>query len=78
MKLVPVPDYIRILNIHGIPYYIAWEEMLPGCSFFLKTTVTAKEVQKLLVKASAHYKITLKAHNRNEFGYYGVRVWRIA
>lgn len=74
----PITDEIRIINIYGVPYCIAWEELLPGYSFFLKTTATASEVQKLLKKAEKYYNITLKAHNRNEFGYYGVRVWRMA
>ena len=73
-----VTDKIRFLHIYGIPYCIAWEELLPGYSFFLKTTATAGEVQKLLKGAEQHYGISLKAHNRNEFGYYGVRVWRMA
>jgi hypothetical protein len=51
---------------------------MPGYSFFLKTTASAAEVTKNLHKAEKHFKMTLRAHNRCEFGYYGVRVWRIA
>jgi len=78
MNSKPVPDSVRFLNIYGIPYFIAWEELLPGYSFFIKTTATAGEVQRQLKRAEKHYRITLVAHNRNEFGYYGVRVWRMA
>lgn len=73
-----VPDEVRHLNIYGVPYFIRWEELMPGYSFFLKTTASASEVTKLLHKAEKHYRMTLRAHNRCEFGYYGVRVWRIA
>lgn len=51
---------------------------MPGHSFFLKTTASHTEVTKLLRPAEKHFKMTLRAHNRCEFGFYGVRVWRIA
>ena len=51
---------------------------MPGHSFFLKTTASAAEVTKRLHRAEKHFRITLRAHNRCEFGFYGVRVWRIA
>lgn len=72
-----IPDSIRLIYLYGIPYYIAWEDLLPGYSFFLKTTATAIEVRKELRVAQKYFNIGLKAHARNEFGYYGVRVWRI-
>ena len=74
----PKLEDVRFLHIYGIPYCIDWENLLPGYSFFLKTTASATEVRKLLKHAEAYYNISLKAHNRNEFGYYGVRVWRMA
>ena len=73
-----IPDDIRYLNLYGIPYYIAWESLLPGYSFFLKTTATASMVQKALKPAAKFLRMDFKAHTRCEFGYYGVRVWRIA
>jgi hypothetical protein len=51
---------------------------MPGHSFFLKTTASATEVAKRLRKAEKYFLMTLRAHNRCEFGFYGVRVWRIA
>jgi len=74
---LPIPDSIRFIHIYGVPYYLPWEGLLPGYSFFLKTTATATEVRKMLRTAERHFHIELKAHNRNEFGYYGVRVWRM-
>lgn len=73
-----VPDAVRHLTIYGVPYFIQWERLMPGHSFFLKTTASAAEVTKQLGRAEKHYRITLRAHNRCEFGFYGVRVWRIA
>jgi len=73
-----VPDSIRYIHIYGVPYYMPWEEFLPGYSIFLKTTIAAHQVRKLLTPAERHFRITLKAHNRLEFGYYGVRIWRLA
>lgn len=71
-----IPDEYRFLCIDGILYYIAWEELHVGCSFFLKTTASARTVQKELTRVGRYFSMTLKAVNRVEFGYYGVRVWR--
>lgn len=68
----------RVLRIYGVDYYIRWNQLHPGCSFFLKTTASAKYVMKLLAKSIQATGYVLKAQNRCEFGYYGVRVWRIA
>lgn len=73
-----IPDSVRFIHVYGVPYYIPWEGLLPGYSVFLKTTANASEVRKLLKPAERHFRILLKAHNRVEFGYYGVRIWRLA
>jgi len=73
-----VPDRYRYLNLYGVQYHIAWEELHPGCSFFLKTTATPRMVQKELTRVSRFLNMTLKAAARVEFGYYGFRVWRLA
>ena len=72
-----VPDDVRFIVLHGIEYYIDWERMLPGRSFFLKTTSTARQVQKKLRTAAQYFDMELKAVQRCEYGYYGVRVWRL-
>ena len=73
-----VPDDVRHIDVYGVPYFIQWERLMPGHSFFLKATASAAEVTKRLHRAEKHFRITLRAHNRCEFGFYGVRVWRIA
>jgi hypothetical protein len=73
-----IPDHIRILVLDGVEYWIEWERLLPGCSFFLKTVMPAAQVQRHLRPAEEHLRIDLKAQQRHEMGFYGVRVWRIA
>lgn len=75
--LTQIPDEFRFLNVYGVDYYIAWEELYPGCSFFMKTPAPAREVQKELNRVSRFLNMNLKAVARVEFGYYGVRVWRL-
>jgi hypothetical protein len=72
-----LPDEIRFLTIHGVRYWVPWERMLPGDSFFLKTAADAKTVAPLLNPAEAYFNYILVAATRCEFGYYGVRVWRM-
>jgi hypothetical protein len=73
-----IPDEFRFIFLQGIPYYIPWEDLLPGHSFFLKTTADAKYVTREIRRHANHFNIVLKAHTRCEFGYFGVRVWRLA
>lgn len=73
-----IPDRIRILTVYGVGYWIEWEKMLVGCSFFIKTPAPASEVKKLLRPAERFLRIDLTATQRNEMGFYGVRVWRMA
>ncbi len=71
------PDYF---TVHGVDYHVNWRRLQPGYSFFLKTPATAQQVLKSIRPSIAHLhlKYTLVAHNRCEFGYYGVRVWRLS
>ena len=73
-----VPDDIRFLLVYGVPYWIEGERMLVGCSFFIKTPAPAAYVQRRLAPAAKHFNIVLKARQRHEMGFYGVRVWRTA
>lgn len=73
-----IPDSVRFIDLQGVLYYIEWEKLMPGHSFFLKTPAHHRLVQKELKRAEAHFKIVLRARQRCEFGCYGVRVWRIS
>lgn len=72
-----IPDEIRFLDLYGVKYFICWEKMKPGYSFFLKTTADYRLVQRELRRAEKYFSSTLCARPRNEFGYYGVRVWML-
>jgi hypothetical protein len=72
------PESEQFLNIHGIDYIVPWEKMELGHSVFLKTVATPKQVQTLLKPIEARLDIILTARARCEFGFYGVRVWRVS
>lgn len=63
--------------VRGIHYYVDWPNLRSGSSFFLKTTATAREVLAALKEPAGPVYPFLKARERHEFGYYGVRVWRL-
>ena len=72
-----IPDDIRVLRIFGAEYFIPWEDVRAGCSFFLPTTATDKQVAEVLAPAEEYFGITLAVANRVEYGRYGVRIWRL-
>lgn len=71
-----LPDDIRVLNVLGAEYFIEWERLKVGASFFLPTTATAKQVSVALRPAAEHLNFQLVTRQRREFGVFGVRVWR--
>jgi hypothetical protein len=71
-----LPDDIRVLNVLGAEYYIQWERLSRGASFFLPTTATATQVRMALKPAAEFFDFAFTAHARREYGLYGVRVWR--
>jgi hypothetical protein len=75
--ITPLPDELRFIHIYGVDYYIPWEAMPPGSSVFLKTTAAAFEIRDQLARVNAHFGCRFAAHNRCEFGYYGIRIWRL-
>lgn len=60
-----------------MPYHIPWEDLPVGGSFFMKTTAHARMVQPQLNRIGEALAFNLRAVNRVEFGFYGVRVWRL-
>jgi len=72
------PSDPSVFVIQGVSYYIDWDELEPGCSFFVKTAATANQVVTALRQVTRHLPYVLAVHNRCEYGYYGVRVWRLA
>lgn len=70
-------DDIRVVEICGVHYYIYWEDLPIGGSFFLPTTVRPKEVMAQLRPVADKLNYGLEARTRTEYGRYGVRVWRV-
>lgn len=76
-RRLAIPDEIRVLRILGADYFIPWEDVRVGCSFFLPTTATEKQVADLLGYYEQYFDIDLAVANRVEYGRYGVRIWRL-
>jgi hypothetical protein len=72
-----MPDEVRFISLYGIQYCIEWEKLMPGHSFFLKTSASRKDVMAAITTAVRYLNFTLVAQERREFGRFGVRVWRI-
>lgn len=66
-----------VFTVMGIQYAVDWDRMLPGCSFFMKTTATWEQVLKVLRPYAEACNYIIMAQNRCEFDFYGVRVWRL-
>jgi hypothetical protein len=78
-KQNPLPlEQPDVVTIRGVDYFIYWDKVAPGCSFFLPTTVSPQEVLRELRPFATKMEMYLKAHTRCEYGRYGVRVWRIS
>lgn len=72
--MLPENDF----TIAGITYYLEWDKLNIGGSFFLPCLSPARAVQGALTKHTRKAAIKLHTQNRCEYGRYGVRVWRIA
>lgn len=67
----------RPFELYGVDFYVEWHKLDVGHSFFVKTTATAEEVAKVLIPVAVALKYKFVTAQRCEFGYYGVRVWRL-
>ena len=72
----PEPD-VRVVTVGGVDYFIYWEQLNVGHSFFMPTLLTEKDVARALRYIEKKLKIQLEVRNRCEYGAYGVRVWRV-
>jgi len=68
---------MRVLTLYGVEYFIRWERLEVGNSFFIPTTATPMQVRDALLPAIRFLKIQIEVRARCEYGRYGVRVWRI-
>ena len=77
-SIPPKPrDEVRQFTLFGVDYYILWEHLGVGASFFLPTTATAQQAFVALKPYAQYLGIRLQVRNRCEYGRYGVRVWRV-
>lgn len=75
---VPAPfEDVKLFTLHGVDYFIMWEQVAIGASFFLPTTATQQQAFKALRPYARYLGIELQVRNRCEYGRYGVRVWRV-
>ena len=70
-------DDVRLFTLHGVDYFILWDQVSIGASFFLPTTATKAQAFKALQPYARYLRIGLQVRNRCEYGRYGVRVWRV-
>lgn len=67
----------RVVEICGVEYFVPWDALTVGASFFIPTVATPEQVLKALEPAATEYDYGLKAYSRVEYDRYGARVWRI-
>lgn len=64
------------IELHGVTYYIPWQDMRVGNSIFLLTIATPAQVRAALRAIGIPSRSVLVCA-RVEFGHAGVRVWRL-
>lgn len=58
-------------------YFVYWDKLNVGHSFFMPTLLPAKDIARALRPIEKKLKILLEVRTRCEYGAYGVRVWRV-
>jgi hypothetical protein len=76
-SLPPPSEDVRLFTLHGVDYFIFWDHLSIGASFFLPTTATKTQAFEALQPYARYLGIQLQVRNRCEYGRYGVRVWRV-
>jgi len=76
-SLPPPSEDVRLFTLHGVDYFILWNHLSIGASFFLPTTATKTQAFAALQPYARYLGIQLQVRNRCEYGRYGVRVWRV-
>ena len=71
------PLELRQVNVGGVDYFIYWDQLNVGHSFFLPTLLHERDVARALRRIEKALKIWLEVRTRCEYGVYGVRVWRV-
>ena len=72
-----LPDHVRVLTIDGVQYFIPWEDVRVGASFFIPTLATEQQVGNALRAAAKELFFDFQVASRCEQGVYGARIWRV-
>lgn len=76
MRRLQLPDEVRILRVKDFEYFIEWEYLARGCSFFIPCVARIQDVHAALDVARAHFNYDLTVRPRRERGMAGFRIWR--
>lgn len=68
---------LRVLVLWGTEYFIPWDAVTVGSSFFIPTTATPMQVRQALRPVERGLDMRFEVHARREYGRYGSRVWRV-
>ena len=66
-----------MIHITGVDYFVYWDALPVGASFFLPSIATTAQVVAALEPVEQALNMTFAVHTRVEYGRYGTRVWRI-
>jgi hypothetical protein len=67
---------LNVVEISGVEFFIYWDKLTIGASFFLPTTATPKQIAKIFDPIAEQLQYRLEIRARCEYGRYGARVWR--
>lgn len=73
----PPPPEPPIIHLLGVDYFVFWDALPIGASFFLPSIATTAQVVEALAPVEEATTMTFAVHTRVEYGRYGTRVWRI-
>jgi hypothetical protein len=65
------------LILGGVHYYIYWDQLPVGGSFFIPTVVTLPTARDALRSLASVWGYQVVVHRRVEYGRLGVRTWRL-
>lgn len=71
------PPEHPVIHITGVDYFVYWDALPVGASFFLPSIATTAQVVAALEPVEQALNMTFAVHTRVEYGRYGTRVWRI-
>ena len=71
------PPEHPVIHLVGVDYFVYWDALPIGASFFLPTIATRAQVAAALQPVEHALSMSFAIHTRVEYGRYGARVWRI-